>query len=200
MKIAIFGGSFNPVHKGHIHLCTSFIDALNLDKVLLIPANIPPHKSNNTLASAQHRYHMCKLATQSMDKIEVSNIELIYDEISYTYKTINRIKNLYGASKIYLIIGSDMFLSIDTWKNTSSIFENTILCTCARKENEYQKLLNYQKQIGAIGIQSIVKNFDVICVSSTQIRNLIASNVEVFNFLQPSVIDYIKTNQLYKNN
>lgn len=200
MKIAIFGGSFNPIHNGHIHLCTSFIDALGLDKVLLIPANIPPHKLNTALVSAQHRYNMCKLATQAIHKIEVSDIELIENQISYTYKTVNCIKNLYEVSKIYLIVGSDIFFTINSWKNTDFIFKNTILCTSAREQDEYEKLVSFQTQISTKGIQSIVKNFDVICLSSTQIRNLIAKNEDVSIFLQESVTNYIKINQLYKNN
>ena len=107
-KIAMFGGSFNPPHIGHLELAQAFIDRLSLDKLLLIPVFSPPHKSGSEMASAQHRLNMCKLLEKYNNKIEVSDIEVIRGGSSYTVDTLKALQALYPDDELFLIIGADM--------------------------------------------------------------------------------------------
>ena len=91
MKIGIYGGSFNPVHKGHIHLAKNVLDKLGLDKVVLIPGAIPPHKSADNMVSGQHRLNMLSLAIEDVKGLEVSDIEIRRRGISYTVDTIEQL-------------------------------------------------------------------------------------------------------------
>lgn len=102
LKIGIFGGAFNPVHNGHLNLAKHYLDELGLDKILFIPTNIPPHKSNEDFAGRKDRFNMLRLAIKPYDKFEVSDIEFKRDGKSYTYDTLLELKKIYKNAEFYL--------------------------------------------------------------------------------------------------
>ena len=116
-RIGIYGGTFNPPHIGHMQAAQQAIDLLSLDRLLLIPAAIAPHKQLPTgSGSAQQRLEMLTIAAKDLPNTEISDLELRRDGLSYTYLTIEELAALYPQDELVLIMGSDMFLSFDSWK------------------------------------------------------------------------------------
>lgn len=196
-KIAIFGGSFNPVHTGHINICEWCQKEYNFDEILLIPTHIPPHKAALNMASGQDRVNMLSIATKGLDFVTICDIELKERGISYTFLTLEKLKKLYTDAEFYLIVGSDMFFIFEKWVNYEHILKNVTLITGARHENEYQKLLdkksifeNYQDKIDII-------NLDIKEVSSTEIRDIIKSDTGIEEKISNEVLSYIRKNNLY---
>ena len=114
-KIGVFGGTFNPIHNGHLNLISSFQKEFEFDEILLIPTNVPPHKQANNIVEKEHRIEMCRLAIEDISNASVNEIEFERAEKSYTYVTLSQLKQEYNDAKFYLIMGSDMFLSLKTW-------------------------------------------------------------------------------------
>lgn len=198
MKIGLFGGSFNPIHKGHIHLAKSVKDTLNLDRIILIPSKKSPHKSNDEYVSNEHRFNMCKLAIQDIPDFEVSNFEFLRDSISYTIYTVEHFKSLYPNDCLYLLIGSDMLLSFDTWKNFQEIMQNVTLAVVSRHNGDMNSLVEKSKQLSEYG-EIVLVNVNPVEVSSTQIRKNIKIGKEYSCILDEKVVQYIRLNNLYLN-
>lgn len=197
-KRAIFGGSFNPVHNGHVNICKFCQQEYNFDEVLLIPTNIPPHKEANDMASGYDRINMLKLATQGLDFVTISDIELKQTGVSYTYLTIEKLKLEYENDELYLIIGSDMLFIFDKWVNYEQILENVTIISGARHDNEYQKLLDKKESFGKYKDKIEIINLDIRDISSTDIRDIIKSVSNVEEKLSIQVFNYIKENNLYE--
>lgn len=136
-RLGILGGTFNPIHLGHIGLAQAFISSLKLDLVLLMPASVPPHKEALRLASASHRLNMCQIAARGHDKIEVSRLELERGGKSFTADTLRSLKELYPNAQLYLITGADMFLTLQDWREPETIFSLAAICTApARRRGQ----------------------------------------------------------------
>ena len=114
-KIGIFGGTFNPVHKGHELTAVNFLDKFKLDKLLIMPSNIPPHKQVDANITAVQRFEMCRICFDKYDNIYVSDFEIKKDGLSYTFDTVTELKKNYMNDKLYFLVGSDMLLSLETW-------------------------------------------------------------------------------------
>lgn len=198
-KIAIFGGSFNPIHNGHINLVTGIQDRYNFEKVLLIPTYSPPHKSPNSLVSAEHRLNMCKLATEDLAHLMPCDIEIKRKGKSYTFDTLTAIKEIYPNHNLNFIMGADMLYSFTSWYKYRDIAELATIIVAARKEHEYQKLMEKKHELSESGISCNVENIDVVDISSTEIRELIANRnySELQNHVPKKVASYIIDNELY---
>ena len=118
MKIAIFGGSFDPVHAEHINIVKAAAEKLETDKIIVIPAYIPPHKQGKSLASAQDRLNMAKLAFGQIKNCEVSSFEISAGGTSYTYRTLQYFREKYPQATFYLLVGADMLKDFYTWKHS----------------------------------------------------------------------------------
>ena len=197
MKIAIFGGSFNPIHLGHIKLVKTAIETADLDKVLLIPTGITPHKSNSEMMSAKDRLEMCKIASLSYDNIEVSSIEIEREGKSYTYQTLNSLKEIYPNDEFFIIMGSDMYLSLHTWKNAKLFLNNLNVVTDLRNSADIMEIEKQCELLKKYGAKSYIINHSVMDVSSTEIRERLKNNFDVSEFLDSKVLEYIKTHHLY---
>ena len=196
-KIAMFGGSFNPPHIGHLELAQAFIDRLGLDKLLLIPVFSPPHKSGSEMATAQHRLNMCKLLEKYNNKIEVSDIEVIRGGSSYTVDTLKALQALYPDDELFLIIGADMYMSLQSWYQPEQICSLAKICTVSRNNNDTQELENHSRFLKRFGCESVILDKRVKTVSSTQIRNYLKSGKSLDNLVVPEVYEYIRCNKLY---
>ena len=122
MKTGIYGGTFNPIHNGHLHIVEEFRRGLGLDRVLLIPTRVPPHKAAPDLASAGERFAMCRLAAQGKPWLELSDIEMRREGKSYTAETLEELSVLYPQDQFYLLMGEDMFLTLGRWYRPETIF------------------------------------------------------------------------------
>ncbi|MBS7359754.1 MAG: nicotinate (nicotinamide) nucleotide adenylyltransferase [Oscillospiraceae bacterium] len=198
MKIGIYGGSFDPPHKGHKLLCENLKRISGVEKVLIIPASLSPFKTKNNV-SGEDRFNMCKLNFNE-SCYEVSDIELARGGKSYTVDTVNQIKNLYPESELYLFMGDDMLLSFNKWYKHEEILKLCkIVCAC-RSENlsELQNMKDYAENVlGLDGNRCIICESVPFEISSTEIRQADLNEKE--KYLDVNVFNYIKSRGLYND-
>ena len=195
-RIAIFGGSFNPVHNEHIALAKSAVKELNLDRLIVMPTFIAPHKTSQP-APANDRLNMLKLAFNGVDKVQVSDFEIQKQGTSYTYLTVEHFKNTHNC-ELFFIVGADMLYDFKTWKNPQNILSNCTLAVFDRdgqttdftKEREYfNKTFNKQFVV----LKNVGKK-----QSSTAIRVYNSLGLDITNMTDKNVASYIDKNGLYQ--
>ena len=201
MKIGIYGGTFDPIHRGHLTAAKAVRDALGLNKLLLIVDSIPPHKELPAdSAGNEDRLAMTELATAELGKwAEVSDIELRRQGKSYTSDTLRELKAMYPDDELWLIVGSDMFLSFHTWHEPEVIASLAGIAAVSRLEESEDDAFAAQKKYleAAYGANIVtVKNPDVIEVSSTEVREAL-SRGEGRAYLSDAVYGYIARKHLY---
>ena len=198
MKVGIYGGTFDPPHNGHVNICKEFLSQLNLDKLYVMPAFIPPHKQvydNDPYT----RYEMAKMAFGDIsDKIEVSDLEIKRKGRSYTAETISYFAE-YGDYEVYLLCGTDMFLTLDEWYKAEYIFKHSVIVHAMRNNNADLELIQYKQNIyeKKYNARVVSLNCPIIELSSSAIRDKIFSNKDVSDLLSNDVYVYIKEKGLY---
>ena len=197
-RIGIYGGSFNPPHIGHIQAAKQAVEALNLNKLLVIPAAVAPHKEMpENSPTAQQRLDMLRLTLADCPEIEVSDLELKREGPSYTYETILQLREMYPDACLILFMGTDMFLSIDTWKNSGIILENATLGVFYRGDKGEQQTIEAKRaELQQRGARVEVVQNVAIPISSTQMRRLLIFRC-AGAFLPEGVLDYIREHRLY---
>ena len=198
MRIGIYGGSFNPPHIGHIRAAEYAQKQLALDKLLLIPACDPPHKQlPEDSATPQQRLQMLRLALNGKQQIEISDIELRRGGVSYTYETVEQIRQMYPEAALFLLMGTDMFLSFENWKNPYEIMKNATLAVFYRGDRgERQKIEEQKLALEKQGAKVQLVENPVTEISSTDLRRMLILQC-ADSFLSPGVGDYIRENGLY---
>ncbi len=197
-RIGIYGGTFNPPHIGHLRGAAQAISALGLDKMILIPDRIAPHKqipSGSPLP--EQRLQMLQIAASHYDGMEVSDLELKREGPSYTYITVQQIHEMYPDAKLYLLMGTDMFTSFLTWRNPEQIMRYASLAVMSRGDRGEAEAIEAQKRtIEAMGYEAVVIENQVTVISSTQLRRLLAFRC-AGEFLPEGVLNFIRENRLY---
>ncbi len=197
-KVGIFGGTFNPPHIAHIEAASSFATALSLDKLLIIPDFLPPHKDYVGTVSAMDRLEMCRLAFSSIPSVEISDMEIKRGGKSYTADTLTELSRT--DRELYFLCGTDMFLTMDSWYQPKTIFNLATICYI-RRENDVEKeaeiLLKREYYEKTYSAKIIFIDSSVIELSSTLVRDAI-SNATADSLLHPAVLDYINERGLYK--
>jgi len=140
MRIGILGGTFNPVHQGHLQLAREVKIKCGLDEILLIPSGIPPHKTEEELATAEDRLEMVRLAIEGIPGLSVSDIEIRRPEQSYTIDTVRELLKTAPGVDFYFIIGLDAFLEIETWKEAGSLLKIVSFIVVSRPEYRFIQL------------------------------------------------------------
>lgn len=203
MKIGLFGGTFNPPHKGHERLLAHFCEKLQFDKVFVVPDKRPVHKICDDLALDSERLDMCRLAF-SDPKYEVSAMEIDRKSDSYTVYTVRALRERYPDAEIYLIIGSDMFLSFHKWYKCRELLETCTLCVVSRTQaDDINRLRTYAFEQFRIYIKEhegkhiLLSPVEPFEVSSSELRTRIANGEDVSAYLSPRVENYIKEKKLY---
>ena len=197
-RIGIYGGTFNPPHIGHLQAAAQAMQALKLTKLLLIPDRVPPHKvMPSGSASPEQRLAMLRIAAEGYAGMEVSDLELKREGVSYTYMTVGQLTGMYPGAELVLLMGTDMFLSFHTWKKPEVILEHATLGVLYRGEKGEEAAIAAKKaEMEARGAKvELVKN-DVTAISSTQMRRLLAFRC-AGELLPEGVLDYIRENRLY---
>lgn len=197
-RIGIFGGTFNPPHIGHVEAAKQAISGLKLDRLLLIPDRIAPHKQMpEGSASPEQRLEMLRLAVADCPQMEVSDMELIRDTPSYTYLTVAQIRMQYPQAELYLLMGTDMFLSFQYWRNPEDILKNAALAVFYRGEKGETDTVAAQKAaMEARGHRVFLVENRVNPISSTQLRRMLAFQCGD-GLLPSSVGEYIRQHGLY---
>ena len=200
-RIGIFGGTFNPPHIGHIRAAQAAIQALKLDKLLLIPVNSAPHKLLPEGApSPEQRLRMVQLAAQADPALEASGIELDRGGVSYTYETVEQLRQMHPDAHFYLLMGSDMFQIFHKWKQPERILaQATISVFCRGHKDEQQKIAAKKQELEENGHRVCVIRHDTVDISSTQVRRLMAFQC-ADEFLPSGVGEYIRQQGLYHVN
>lgn len=198
MRVGIFGGSFDPVHSGHRKLAEFAVEALGLDRLLIIPAALSPFKESSG-AGADDRLAMCKAAFPE-ECFLVSDLELCRGGKSYTVDTVNAVKELYPESELYLIIGSDQVLSFDRWYRFSDILSMVTLTGVSREGGVRKEELERfaEERLRRYGKCTILE-FSPLEISSTELRKMLAAGTDPGELLPEGVKEYIKQKGLYKN-
>ena len=197
-RIGIFGGSFNPPHIGHIRSAQAVVRALQLDKLLLMPVHQPPHKvASADMPTGQQRLQMLRIACQDDPALQPCDLEIARGGISYTYETLEQVRAIYPDAQLFLLMGSDMFLSFHTWKHPEKILEQATLAVFCRGDRDEQSRIQAKKaQLETEGHQICVIENNVVEISSTQVRRLLAFQC-ADPFLPAGVGEYIRQNGLY---
>ena len=199
-KIGIFGGTFNPIHLGHIRLGQLVLDEIKLDKILYIPDNTPPHKSDINLACGEDRLNMINISLKDYDNMESSDIELNREGKSYTFETLLELKKLYPNDELYLITGADMFLTLDKWREPETIFKTANIIGVPRVKSDFEKMEEYAenviKPMGAKVFMLSQTVFDT--ASSTYVRENIDDYQKIKDMISHEVYRYITEKDLYR--
>lgn len=196
-RIAFFGGAFNPIHNGHLHLVESLRVQIRFDRVLIIPSRISPHKDSGELIDGAHRLAMCRIAVRGTS-LCVSAMELRREGKSFTVDTIHQLQRAFPGDEIYMIVGSDMLLTLDTWHRAEEIMRSVTVCAAAREMGEYKRLLQKQEELKKMGGRSVVCPMEAMPVSSTFIRERIRKGLPVEEYLPAGVEHYIREHHLYQ--
>jgi len=214
-KIGLFGGTFNPIHSGHIKAAGIVQRIFALDKVLFIPSFIPPHKESETIVSPGHRFKMVELAVENIASFVASPIEIEEKGTSYSILTIQKISKIYPVGLFFFILGIDAFLEIDTWKNHERVLEQCKFVVISRKGyclEDAKSVLDRKYASGMCDLsvsEKIRENldlsyrifllpFDALDVASTEIRGRLRKKLSITHMVPESVADYIIRNNLYQ--
>jgi nicotinate-nucleotide adenylyltransferase len=187
--IGVFGGSFDPIHNAHIEISQKAICEFKLDFVVFVPAYLPPHKKRLEV-SDEHRLHMVSLGIENNSKFLLDKFEIESKKVIYSFQTLDYLQKKYPKDQIKLIIGSDTFNQLDTWKNHEYIAQKYGFFVMQRPNvvtdinSKYYKYTCFSK--------TFMKD-----ISSTQIRTMIRNNENIDNFIPKNILKYIKDNNLY---
>ena len=202
MKVGIFGGTFNPIHKGHTEAAYAFLRCVNPDKLLVIPTKIPPHKAIKGDDDPEIRLEMTRRAFSEngeYDKrVEVSDIEIRSEGKSYTYYTLQKLKSM-GYDDFYLYCGTDMLLSFDSWFRFEDILSMCTLAYASRLESacpEASEKITMLRE--CYGARILEIPLDPIEISSSEIREMIHKGEEAAAYLSSPVLRFIDERGLYR--
>ncbi|MCX7956399.1 MAG: nicotinate (nicotinamide) nucleotide adenylyltransferase [Endomicrobia bacterium] len=193
-KIIIFGGTFDPIHFGHLILAQSALEYVKADKVKFIPCYMPPHKIGFKLTNWKHRLNMVKLAIKNNPSFELEDYEIRKRGISYSYLTVDFFSKKYKNNIIYFLIGYDSLIEITTWQKWEQIVDKVYFLVGNRSVG---KLNNNTEIHEKILKKTIFYSSPTIEISSTEVRKRIRNNLFIEYYIPISVANYIKKHRLY---
>lgn len=198
-KFGIMGGTFDPIHYGHLVIANEVLFKFKLSKIIFVPTGTPPHKTSIGITSSYHRYMMTQFATMTNPHFDVSDIEVNKPEVSYTVDTIKKFHNMYPGTKFYFITGTDAVLDLPTWKNPEEILK---LCTFIAVNRPGYLMDNLEERIKKIANdykgEIFIINAPQLKISSTDIRKRIFAKRPIKYLLPETVEQYIIKNNLYR--
>ena len=197
-KYGIFGGSFNPIHYGHLMICEYIKEEMGLDKVIFIPTGNPPHKELEL--SAEDRYEMVRLAISPNPDFEISDIETTRVKMSYTVDTIRELKKIYKKEKLYFLIGLDSLFQLKTWMKIGDLSQEIEFVVALRPgyldKEEINKEIDFLRENFGTKI-NLIKT-PLYEISSTDLRDRIREGKSLRYLIPKKVLDYIEESGFYK--
>ena len=191
MRLGILGGTFDPPHLAHLIAGERAVGDFALDKLLFVPANIPPHKSEQPLSASSDRIAMSRLAVEGNPKFDVSEIEVSRPGLSYSIDTVRQIKSQWNPTKIFLFIGSDQFAAFDTWHEPEEIFRETEVVVMARPLENPRAKSPYDSRVKFMDLP-------LLQISSTDIRERVRAGKSIRYLIPEAVREYIEEYGLYR--
>jgi nicotinate-nucleotide adenylyltransferase len=192
-SIGILGGSFDPVHKGHLSIAESFLNSDLIDELWVLLAPDPPHKTGQMQADFQHRLHMLQAAFSDFDNIKISDLEQHLPKPSYTIQTFRFLKEKYPDYTFYLCIGEDSLRDFKKWKEWQNILNYCDLLVAQRPT------VYLEDMVPSLRDHIHFVDHDPIQISSTEVREAVSEGREISTFVPSSVKEIIETEKLYKN-
>ena len=198
LRVGVYGGTFAPIHKGHVAAAKAFMEQMKLDYLFVIPTYIPPHKAIDRSDDPLYRLKMCELAFADTDGVIISDMEISRGGTSYTYDTLKELQR--PDTRLFLLCGTDMVLTFDTWYRYEDILK---MCYPAyvRRENDplltskiVAKIGEYYEKHGVMFRRIIT---DPVNISSTQIRRTVKTGGDISDMVSPAVEKFIRDNRLY---
>ena len=200
MRVGIYGGTFSPVHNGHVAAAKAFMEQMWLDILYVIPTGVTPHKTMKGDATAADRLEMCRLAFEGVEGVIVSDLEMRREGKSYTVDTLRELYDPDG--RLFLLMGTDMLLTLDKWREPEEIFRLCYPVYIRREEDDgldgaiVEKIKCYQEKYGKV-VRRIMS--PPILISSTDVRAAVAEGFPIEGAVPPAVADYIHAHHLYRN-
>ncbi len=199
MRIGIYGGSFNPVHNGHIHLAETAVEDFGLDIVYFVPSKISPHRSVDEYVSETDRLEMLKIVCMKNDVFRVSDYELRSDRVSYSVYTVEHFRKKFPHDELFLLVGSDMLMTFDKWYCFEKILSEVTLLVVSRNSGDLDSLRKKAEELSEYG-EILVSGRSPEIVSSTDIRKKLRENSDSSCYLDENVVKYIRLKGLYSGN
>ena len=197
-RVGIYGGTFAPIHNGHVRAAKAFMEQMKLDYLFIIPAHLPPHKKIDESDDPIYRLRMCELAFEGVDGVVISDCEILRGGKSYTYDTLKELQR--ENTRLFLLCGTDMVLTFDTWYRFEDIFK---MCypVYVRRENDplignriVTKITEYYQKYGVMFRKIITAPVEL---SSTDIRAAVRSGEDISKLVPEKVAQFIRENGLY---
>lgn len=200
MKIGIYGGTFSPVHSGHLLAALEFVRGMELDKLLVIPAAQPPHKEMQMPVSADDRLEMCRLAFGEMETVEISDVEISRGGKSYTVDTVTALREKYPRDELFLLVGTDMILTFDLWYRYEDILSMCDLVYVRRETDSdlnakiSEKISFLEKQTG-----KKIRHIKIapVEISSSELRQMLLEGEDTGDLIPKKVMDFILEKGIY---
>ena len=186
MKIGVFGGTFDPVHNGHINAFVEAYLALQLDKIIIVPTYVSPFKENSNTGDV-HRLNMLEIAAEQYDFVTIDTYELEQQKVTYTFDTLKYLNAKYPNDDLYFIIGTDHFLTFNKWAHAEELHELATFVVLDRNDELHDVKPPFIKLAA-----------NIVEVSSTLIRDRLKSNTEVRHLMDRNVYGYIKERRIYE--
>ena len=198
LRVGIYGGTFAPIHNGHVAAAKAFMEQMKLDYLFIIPTYLPPHKQVDFSDDPLYRLRMCELAFEDTDGVVISDMEIKRGGVSYTYDTLRELSR--PNTRLFFMCGTDMVLTFDTWYKFEEIFK---LCypVYVRRENDpiltkriVDKITEYYNKYGVMFRRIVTEPIEL---SSTEIRKRVAGGKDISSLVPQRVAEFIKQNRLY---
>lgn len=217
-RIGIYGGTFDPVHNGHIEIARRVARNFDLDKLLIVPTSRPPHKDHGSISDAYHRYAMAVLATIDDPCLFVSTVELEAPDRPYTFQTVERLREMYGdEARYFFIMGADSFAELDTWREPERLIAGVNIVVAARPgveislshlpEHVRASINDLRGQTDRAPVENesgtrqpkiFLTDYVEADISSTEIRRMVGEGRSVKDHVPQPVLDYIEKYELYR--
>lgn len=202
MITALFGGSFDPVHLGHVNAVKSLLESsLAPDRVIIMPAFVNPFKAGldtENRANCEDRLEMCRLAFEKLPRCEVSDFEIKKGTLSYTCETLRYLQKLYPEDKLILTVGSDSLATLPTWNSFRDIISIAQIAAVSRSPEESRRIEGYAEKVKALGGKVTIIETEPFDISSTEIRKKIVKNQDISCYVDKNVVQYIMSKSIYK--
>lgn len=197
MKIGLYGGTFDPIHIGHLIVMENTLNYMDLDKIIVLPSANPPHKKDKKKTPTHIRVDMVKEAIKDNDRLVLSTFESDDESVVYTHETLNHFKEKYPDHEFYYIMGEDSLMSIDTWVNYKKILNDKLIVFARSNIDKNSPLVRKVNEVKKDNEQIYLINNLNVNISSTLIRSLIKKDKSIKYLVPDSVIKIIEENNLY---